>query len=114
VEVKIVDLALKDQDSRLTEEDVDPSAFRLYTGDGTPAEEFFGTECEVELGRFNKDHYLTTANLRLNFHPTKTADTESEMKAIVQDMVDSLKETEPYVVYTDPSGETFTLPVRNG
>ena len=109
--VYMCDVALLDQDSRLNEEDIQTDAFKFYTGDGTPVEEFFGTDFVAECGVFFKDDYMTTVSLFLKYYTQTDGKWEEELKPMLQEMIDSLIATQPYLTYTDPQGNMFTFPL---
>ena len=110
-ELRILDVAVKDHDNLLTEEDIPLDAFTLYTGDGVPAEEFFGTECEREMidVSIRERGGATVGTACLGFYPADTSgDKETQRARIRQEMIDPLLETDPYVTYTDPDGNVYT------
>ena len=111
VEITVCDVAMLDQNSRLDEADVRTEAFTLYAGDGTPAEDFFGTSCVPSVTIYPSNDFKTTASVKLDFFPTQTGGTEAEQTAVVQEMLNSLMDTAPYLIYTDPLGNEFTFPL---
>lgn len=111
LDIYVCDVAMLNQDSRLSEADIPEDAFALYTGDGTPAAEFFGKPCVFSLGGFTKNEFMTTVSVYLDFFPYEESGMKDEQEPAAREMLASLMETEPYCTYTDPDGNVFEFPL---
>ena len=111
LDIYICDIALLDQDSQLSEDDISEDAFALYAGEGTAAEDLFGTPCVFNASIYPSNDFKTSASVNLDFYPTQTSDTEEEAVAVMHEMIDSLMDTNPYFTYTDPEGNVYEFPL---
>ena len=110
LDIKVTDVGMLDQDRWLGEADVSAEAFRLYAGDGTPAETLLGTPCVGTVQQYPGKE-MTSFGVMLDFYPTKTDGTEEEQTALARELLKTLIDSDPYFTYTDSEGKVYTFPL---